>query len=102
MARLSLRETIDKLLLMVRSGYPVLYVVSYEERRVLDYLAKLIRACGDGRKSLLLFSSADGLRQLTLAGNAAAPPVDWLREPGLHPSGASAPAVTGDIVAALD
>jgi hypothetical protein len=41
--QLSLNETMNRLELLIRSGYPVIYVVSHEESRVLDYLSRVFR-----------------------------------------------------------
>ncbi len=93
MARLTLRETMDRLLLVIQSGYPVVYIVSHEEQRVLDHLAKLLRVVRrhNPRKHLMVWSEGDALRELDLPG-AGGPPddppaggTDWLAEPGLGP-----------------
>ncbi len=38
-----LTTTLNRLLLMIRAGYPVIYIVSNEETRVFDYLFQLFR-----------------------------------------------------------
>jgi hypothetical protein len=91
MARLTLRETMDRLLLVIQSGYPVVYIVSHEEQRVLDYLAKLLRVIrrGNPLKHLLVWSDGDALRELALPDADGQPgrEVDWLDQPGLDAQG---------------
>jgi hypothetical protein len=82
-----LPETMERLLLLIRSGYPVLYIVSHEEERVLDYLTRLVRIllAVDPHKTILRWYEGEGLQQL---GGLEPFPVeeeqrDWLAIPGM-------------------
>lgn len=41
---MNLQETMDQLRDNIRAGFPVIYIISHEEHRVLNYLAKVFRA----------------------------------------------------------
>ncbi len=88
MPRLNLNETMQRLLLLIRSGYPVIYIVSHEERRVMDYLAKIVRVIRQENpgKEMLRWSDGIGLEQLTGLSPHTVPKdqdIDWLSVPGL-------------------
>jgi ATPase family protein associated with various cellular activities (AAA) len=90
MARVTLDKTMDRLLLLIRAGYPVIYVVSHEESRVLDYLAKIVRIIRQENPSKGLFRWYEGmgLERLKNLGTAASTPAvasDWLKVEGLPP-----------------
>src|SRR5262245_22345717 len=42
MARLDFEKTMDRLMRMIKAGYPVIYLVSYEEARVFDCIARIV------------------------------------------------------------
>jgi hypothetical protein len=87
MPQMSLKQTMDRLLLLIRSGYPVLYIVSHEESRVLDYIAKLLRVihAENPKKALLRWDQGNGFELLRddLPPPAAEDPPDWLALEGL-------------------
>jgi hypothetical protein len=66
MNRLTLKETMDRLLLLIRSGYPVIYIVSHEESRVLNFLAKIARVikAENPQKNFLQWYQGLGLEEL--------------------------------------
>lgn len=89
MARLTLQETMDRLLQLIRAGYPVIYLVSYEETRVLDYLAKIVRIVQreNPQKNLLRwYDGGDGLECLSnlYANNTYKEPLPWLEFEGIY------------------
>lgn len=89
MPRLTLDETMDRLLLVIQSGYPVVYIVSHEEQRVLDYLARLLRVIRrrNPLKHLMVWSDGDAMRDLAVSDLPAEPGaggVKWLDQPGLE------------------
>jgi SpoVK/Ycf46/Vps4 family AAA+-type ATPase len=89
MARQKLNEVMDRLLMLIRSGYPVIYVVSYEESRVLEYLAKIVRVVKHEKenpgKNLVRWCEGIGFQQMP--DLIAAPPqgseIDWLTLEGI-------------------
>jgi len=96
MARLTFQETMDRLLLLIRAGYPVIYIVSHEEARALDCLARVVHKIRQqssddplkrSNKQLWRWYEGVGLERVknldrieNLAANAA-----WLETPGLPP-----------------
>ncbi len=90
MPRLSFQETMDRLLLLVRAGYPVIYVVSHEERRVLDCMARIVNRLrlDDPSKTLSRWSAgqgiewSEGLPLLTDSNRQAIAGRTWLEVPG--------------------
>jgi hypothetical protein len=67
MARQSLEATVNRLWLLIRAGYPVIYIVSHEESRVQNYLIKIFRAIQaseNPRKNFLRWQEGIGLQQL--------------------------------------
>lgn len=96
MARLTFQETMDRLLLLIRAGYPVIYIVSHEETRVFDCLARVVHQIRQQssddpskkyNKQLWRWYEGVGLERVknldrieTLAANAT-----WLETPGLPP-----------------
>ncbi|MBN1138320.1 MAG: AAA family ATPase [Anaerolineae bacterium] len=90
MTTLSLQETMDRLLLLIRAGYPVIYIVSHEETRVLDYLTKVFRVIKseNGPKRFVRWYHGLGLEEIL---NLGAQPIqqgtiDWLEIEGLPQS----------------
>jgi len=90
MARETFQETMNRLLLLVRAGYPVIYIVSHEEDRVLDGLARIVRVLsGEQRrdglqvKGFVRWYQGTGLREVcNLEPVDAAEPRPWLSIPG--------------------
>jgi len=84
MARQTLQKVMDRLLVLIRSGYPVIYLVSHEESRVMDYLSKIVRVIKNGienpGKNLVRWSEGIGFEQMP--GLTAAPAqgteINWL------------------------
>jgi hypothetical protein len=66
MARSSLQETLDHLLLLVRAGYPVIYLVSHEESRALDFIFQLFRVLKieSPNKHLLRWQAGGSMREI--------------------------------------
>jgi hypothetical protein len=91
MSRLTLQETMDRLLLLIRAGYPVIYIVSYEESRVLNFLAKIMRILRteSPHKSFLRWYSARGFDRLMNLSEyeGKETSIAWLQAEGLpaHP-----------------
>jgi hypothetical protein len=86
MPRLTLQETMDRLLLNVQAGHPVIYLVTHEESRVLSFLLRLFRVILQGAPTKqFLWWTDEGesglLRSLVHRRPAAVPdgPVDWLK-----------------------
>jgi SpoVK/Ycf46/Vps4 family AAA+-type ATPase len=77
----------DQLLLLIRAGYPVIYLVSHEEGRVLDCMARLCRVIRQEqpRKRLFRWCQGPGLTAIDGLEPAAPPsgPAGWLKIPGL-------------------
>ena len=90
MPRLSFQETMDRLLLLVRAGYPVIYIVSHEERRVLDCMARIVNRLRleDSSKTLSRWSAgqgiewSEGLPLLSESKRRAIAEPKWLQVPG--------------------
>jgi hypothetical protein len=80
MARLTLKETMDRLLLLIRAGHPVIYIVSHEESRVLDYLTKIFRVIKseNPNKNLLRWYDTVGFHKLSPTFSYQ---VNWARFP---------------------
>jgi hypothetical protein len=90
MAKTTLQATMDRLLLLMRSGHPVIYIVSHEEWRVLDYLAKIFRVIKSERpqKHFLRWQDGLGLEEFTdLAAEPIVGQIDWLHMTGLPANG---------------
>lgn len=87
MARLTLNETMDRLLLLVRAGYPVIYIISHEESRVLNFVARIVRVIRSESpaKNLYTWQIGVGLQRVdNLAGPEASPgDIDWLAMQGM-------------------
>src|SRR3989442_716758 len=67
MPRLTFKETMDRIELLIRAGFPVLYIVSFEETRVLDCIAKVVNRIGKNLatpKSLWRWYEGTGLEFL--------------------------------------
>ncbi len=84
MPDVTLQETMDRIELLVRAGYPVIYVVSHEEGRVLEYLTRLYRVIkGEKGNKALFHWTAEGLSEVTgLKGHPRASSRVWLKTPG--------------------
>ena len=87
MARDTFKETMDQLLLLIRAGSPVIYLVSHEEARVLDCVARLFRVLREEQPRKLLFRWCQGPGLTKIDGlDPTAPPsgsTGWLNIPGL-------------------
>jgi hypothetical protein len=77
MARTTYQETMNRLLLMIQAGYPVIYIVSLEESRVLHNIVRILSVLnarrvklGQPRKELVRWYADEGLKQV--GGLAAA------------------------------
>ncbi|HEX3045588.1 MAG TPA: AAA family ATPase [Bacillota bacterium] len=93
MAKQKLTDVMNHLLMLIQSGYPVIYIVSHEEARVLDYLAKIVRVIkrDNPAKNLMRWSEGIGFEQLMNLENADIPnsqQVEWLSLSGI-PDGAT-------------
>ncbi len=77
----------NRLLLLIRAGYPVIYIVSHEEARVLDYLAKIFRIikADSPNKHFIRWYETTGLQEITNLTpeqtNAESP--EWLAIAGM-------------------
>src|ERR1017187_7300957 len=93
MARVTFQETMDRLLLLIRAGYPVIYIVSHEEARVLDNVARIVRILSGDRKRaglpekrLVRWYQGLGLRAVRhFDAVDKTEPVDWLSITGIGP-----------------
>lgn len=85
MARLTLDETMNRLLLLIRAGYPVIYIVSHEEARVLDYLVKIVRVIRKDNPTKQLYRWYDGIGHQRLTSR-----LDDAEAPG-HGAGEDSP-----------
>src|SRR5688500_16879393 len=100
-------DTINQLLLRIRAGCPVIYLISYEERRVLDNIARLLRVLRreSPRKLLWTYYDSFGLQKYPLLEPYGTgplnpnEPIEWLDVPGLTQE--PDPARPTDAVAAL-
>lgn len=87
MPRETFAQTMEQLRLLILAGYPVIYLLSYEEARALDCIARLVRVIMKDRptKRLFRWCAGEGLSELT----GLAPPQgvsvepDWLGIAGL-------------------
>jgi len=90
MARMTFQATMDRLLLLIRAGYPIIYIVSHEEARVLNNLARIVRVLsGDRRrdglqeKRLVRWYQGTGIQEVCdLEPVDVAEPYSWLTIPG--------------------
>jgi hypothetical protein len=88
MTTLTLQETMDRLLHLIQAGYPAIYIVSHEEGRVLDYLARLFRVikAQQRQKHFLRWYEGQGLQEiLDIEPYSVAPgqEINWLNMEGL-------------------
>ncbi len=97
MARLTYTQTMDSLMLLMRAGYPVIYIVSREENRVLDNVVRAVRLIQqESPKTLWKWSEGVGREELMLGAPYAwstpaipatdpggTPSVPWLSKPGI-------------------
>jgi hypothetical protein len=109
MARQTLQKTMDQLLLHIRAGYPVIYIVSHEEARVIDFLSRALRVINHGRaskKHFWLWYADEGMQELRfpeLTGfDSLARPIEWLNIPALDPNQGPALAVSTGGLEALN
>jgi len=84
MPRLTLNDTLDRLMLLIRSGYPAIYIVSHEESRVFDYLAKIVRIIKHTEHSdKHLMRCYEGVGTEEVLSLEPAAPGKWLDMPGI-------------------
>src|SRR5438067_13706316 len=88
MGRATFRDTMDQLHLLIRAGYPVIYLISPEETRVLDCIARLCRVIRheQPRKRLFRWTEGPGLTRLD-GIDPVSPgegPINWLDVPGIE------------------
>lgn len=85
MARLDFESTMDRLMRMIQAGYPVIYLVSYEETRVFDCIARIVNRLRMSNKSKALFRWAQGtgLEEYTLGAAPSHAAPQWLKEAGV-------------------
>jgi hypothetical protein len=88
MARLNFQETMDRLWLWVRAGYPIIWLNTSEEARAFECVARVVKRVNQAGdvKRLWRWSAGEGLCRVTsLAGNDEAPrqPYPWLEMRGL-------------------
>ena len=71
MNRLNLSETKDRLKLLIRAGFPVIYIVSNEESRVLSYLIEIYDEIHqeNPRKELCRWYEEKGIQKYKLNQN---------------------------------
>jgi hypothetical protein len=116
MTSYNLQETMDTLMLRIEAGYPLIYIVSHEEGRVMDYLAKIVRMIKQPRtdeagqtrlnknKSLFRWQMGMGLqalRNMPAYSDVTGSP-KWIELPGI-PADATWDAIGNqDVVTALD
>lgn len=88
MARLNFEETMDRLMRLIQAGYPIIYVVSQEETRVFDCIARIVNRlrAGGADKRLVRWSEGRGLEHISLAEAPKAATKSWLDAPGLPPN----------------
>lgn len=98
MARLTLQKTLQRIMLLIRSGYPVLYIVTHEEFRILDFLSRIVNVIRyldskNRSKNLIRWYNGVGFEMLNafnpVEGEINQEEINWLRMPGI-PSGNSA------------
>ena len=88
MPRLSFEETLDRLKRLIQAGYPVIYLVSHEEMRVFDCLARIVNCLRstDPHKRLVRWNGAMGLQHVPLPQLPAVGFKSWLDTPGIPAS----------------
>jgi hypothetical protein len=89
------KDTMDQLLLLIRAGYPVIYIVSHEESRVLDCLARIhsVILSDQPQKKLWRWCQGVGLTEIQGINPVSLPlgPEGWLSAPGLSGTRESPP-----------
>jgi hypothetical protein len=103
-------DTMSQLFLRIRAGCPVIYLVSYEEGRVLDNIVRLLRVIRreSPNKELWTYYASDGLRHYAPlaphAGGALNPGEEfaWLDIDGLGTELPEKGGFRGDAVGALE
>lgn len=86
MAQSNFQETMDRIHLLIRAGYPVIYVVSLEEDRVLECLSRIYRAIlkENPQKTFVTWFQGKPLTQIkNIPPLSGEPSGDWLRVAGL-------------------
>src|ERR1700694_1822602 len=88
MPRLSFEETMDRLIRLIQAGYPVIYLLSHEEMRVFDCIARIVNRLrkADANKRLVRWSGATGLQHIQLQQTVPDTFTGWLNAPGLPAS----------------
>ncbi len=106
MARETYHETMEQLLLLIRAGYPVIYIVSHEESRVLDSLARVhcVILSSQPRKRLFRWAQGTGLLEIQGIAPAPAPLASpgWLDVPPVPASAREIPRGNANAVDALN
>ncbi len=84
MLRTTFTDTMDRLLRLIQAGYPVIYLVSQEESRVFDCVARIVNRlrATNSDKQLVRWSHGRGLEHIRLPPGGA-PEANWLDVPGL-------------------
>lgn len=90
MAALTLSESMDRMLLLIRSGYPVIYLVTHEESRALDNIAKIVRVIRRENPNKSLYTWHEGVKLVQVANLPSEPvpegPINWLDLEGMPSS----------------
>lgn len=106
MARETYHETMEQLLLLIRAGYPVIYIVSHEESRVLDCLARVysVILSSQPRKRLFRWAQGTGLQDIQGIAPAPAPHASpgWLAVAALPATARLIPRGNANAVDALN
>lgn len=91
---MNFEETMDRLRLLIESGHPVIYIVSPEERRALDCVARVLnRLRGkDVAKHLWRWSEGQGLERFEGLPDQVPAAGLWLHALGLTPHACAVPA----------
>lgn len=102
-------DTMNQLLLRIRAGCPIIYLVTYEEGRVLDNIARLVRAIRreNPNKHLWTYYDSFGLMKYGLLPPHGEGPLTsgeapgWLDIPGLADQRPAASGQAGDAISAI-
>ncbi|MBN1516012.1 AAA family ATPase [Candidatus Sumerlaeota bacterium] len=87
MARQTLQETMDRLLLLIRAGYPVIFIETYEEARAMDFIVRAFRhLIRENRgKRLRRWCANTGVQELQLPiTSCSVEDQIWLDIPGIE------------------
>lgn len=85
MSRTNFEETMNRLMRLIQAGYPIIYIVSQEETRVFDCIARIVNRlrAGGADKRLVRWSEGRGLEHVKLTAAAPAGNAPWMDAPGL-------------------